>query len=65
MGTKVGRPKKPEKYALSASCRACLTKSEYATLGRFTRLQKRTISVFVRELILRELELVADAKRTA
>ncbi|KWT67503.1 hypothetical protein APY04_1862 [Hyphomicrobium sulfonivorans] len=54
--------KKPEKLRQSAQARTCLTKSEYAALGRYARVSGLTVSALMRRLILAELAGAAAAK---
>lgn len=48
----MARLKGPDRNRRAASARACLTKTEYAALGRHARLQGKTISTFVRDVVL-------------
>lgn len=48
----MGRPRKPEKTVLSAPARAWFTKSEYAQLGRYARVNGKTVSTLIRAVVL-------------
>ncbi|CAN0421250.1 unnamed protein product [Phaeothamnion confervicola] len=48
----MARPKGPEKGVRAAAARTCLTRAEYAALGRFARVKGTTISSLLRDVLL-------------
>jgi hypothetical protein len=56
----MARPRKPESLALSAPARFWVTKAEYRALGRYARLQGKTISALMRDVLL--ATMTADAR---
>lgn len=56
-------PKKSEKAVLRPLLRACVTKDEYAALGRLARTRGMTVSAFTRDLL--QAVLAANSKNAA
>jgi hypothetical protein len=48
----MARTKGPQKNVRAATARACLTKAEYASLGRHARVKGTTVSNFMRQAVL-------------
>lgn len=58
-------PKKADEVALRATLRTCITRREYAAVGKLARHSNKTVSALMRDLLLSALAASPPTKRAA